>query len=347
MVIYWVTTKTLFLLFRATRNIITNIFGESDDEEFEGFDKNEVDKTVMGAAAVETSSVAATSARAARDEGVGSSLSSGDDSGSHDEICRNKLLAVQKAGPNQQSVHSADREDDSPSLSSSDEGVIEDDSRNIGRKQSLVSLTKYSGGDVHRRGSDDNKEQQLRPNSTFALLEDALNRQKEQRRINCIKSRTDITFINDLDDRVSGMIARMKLAAAEDQELSIMCQPATRKLKMLREVDNMIKKNDIKGPLIESGMLTVLTKWLSPLPNRNLPNQDIRTCLLRALEDFPNISTDIMKESGIGKAVMYLSKYPKELPQNKLICRRLISRSFCFHSELKNSVLFIVFFIRR
>lgn len=77
--------------------------------------------------------------------------------------------------------------------------------------------------------------------------------------------------------------------------------------------------------MIELGMLSAIAEWLAPLPDRSLPNIKIREELIEVLRDFGEIGTDYLKSSGIGKAVMFLFKHPKETKQNKQKLEKLIN----------------------
>lgn len=138
------------------------------------------------------------------------------------------------------------------------------------------------------------------------------------------RKRKNIDIINDSDDVIAEMISRMKTAADEDFENNKSRQPATNKLKLLPRIEDPLRKIDLREALLDSGILGVMTDWLTPLPDRSLPNVRVREVMLQVLQDFNISDTERLKASGIGKAVMYLYKHPKETKENKMKAHRLI-----------------------
>ena len=60
---------------------------------------------------------------------------------------------------------------------------------------------------------------------------------------------------------------------------------ATRKLKYLTIVEKQLRKIDLRQAFLDAGVLSVITDWLSPLPDRSLPNLKVREAMLKLLAE--------------------------------------------------------------
>ncbi|KAA3670058.1 transcription factor SPN1 [Paragonimus westermani] len=178
----------------------------------------------------------------------------------------------------------------------------------------------------HTSDSDDGDEGEDEDGDTFVSDFDKIMARKREELSRKRRRNRDIEFLNDSDDMILAMISRMREAADTDRQLLAANKPATKKLKMISEVASLLRRADLKTALIENGMLSAITEWLAPLPGHTLPNLVIRDTMLSCLREFQALPTEVLQDSGIGKALMYLYKHPRETRENKDRAGKLISK---------------------
>merc|ERR1711892_1015237 len=97
------------------------------------------------------------------------------------------------------------------------------------------------------------------------------------------RRKKDIDVINDNDDAIAKMIADMRIAAKEDRDLNDMGNPAIKKMGMFKRMMQNICKVELRLAFIEANLLSVMTDWLAPMPDKSLPHVIIRSEFLRML----------------------------------------------------------------
>lgn len=117
----------------------------------------------------------------------------------------------------------------------------------------------------------------------------------------------------------------MEDAAIEDNESIENGQAALAKHKLLSTALEMLNKKHLHEVLLDAGILSAIRLWLEPLPNRILPADRLRKSLLDVLKLMP-IETDHLRESGIGRIVMFFARRAQETPEIQRLAKELVAR---------------------
>ena len=97
------------------------------------------------------------------------------------------------------------------------------------------------------------------------------------------RKKKNVDIINDNDDIIAALLSDMRKAAEMDFIANQNKKPSMNKLKMLDVVQSNLMKIDYREALLDSGVLRVITAWLSRLPDGSLPSLKIRTAMLNIL----------------------------------------------------------------
>ncbi|RPB00027.1 hypothetical protein L873DRAFT_1805811 [Choiromyces venosus 120613-1] len=152
------------------------------------------------------------------------------------------------------------------------------------------------------------------------------------------KKGEDLEEMND--DLITALKQRMIDAANRDQEAIVNGQQAVHKLAMLEEVKDILQRPNLMATAMDNNLLEAMKRWLEPLPNKALPAYGIQKVMFEIMGKM-KITTDYLRESGIGKVVMFYTKDKR--PQlhikreaNRLVrdwSRPILGRSDDYHSR--------------
>lgn len=117
----------------------------------------------------------------------------------------------------------------------------------------------------------------------------------------------------------------MEAAATRDCDSIETGQPALAKHRMLPEVLEALTRKHLHESLLDAGILLAIRSWLEPLPNRGLPAVHLRKALLEVLRTLP-IETDHLRESGLGRIIIFFARRAQEAPDIQRLAKDLVSR---------------------
>jgi transcription factor SPN1 len=143
------------------------------------------------------------------------------------------------------------------------------------------------------------------------------------------KKKREKKNLSEVEEEAKHFLHQMELAADEDETAIAERRPATKKLSMLNEVCDMLKRRDMQRLLLDFQLLKVCKRWIQPLPNGTLGNITIRQRLLDTISKMTGetgISPNDLKQSDFGKVVMILYKHRSETPSMKRLLKELIEQ---------------------
>lgn len=96
------------------------------------------------------------------------------------------------------------------------------------------------------------------------------------------------------------------------------------KVKLLPKVVSALSKANLADTILDNNLLQSVRIWLEPLPDGSLPSFEIQKSLFTAIERLP-IKTEHLKESGLGRVVIFYTKSKRVEPQLARLAERIIA----------------------
>ncbi|CCK68432.1 transcription factor SPN1 KNAG_0A07800 [Huiozyma naganishii CBS 8797] len=208
--------------------------------------------------------------------------------------------------------------------SDSDSDSGEDDGAASGRSggtRVTGSQNAYDSDDNNVGGQQLTKRQQLEEKL------DALLKKPKVRRTR----RDEDDLEQFLDEKILRLKDEMNVAAQMDIdtlnkriETGDSSQVAIQKVKLLPKVESILSKANLADTILDNNLLQSVRIWLEPLPDGSLPSFEIQKSLFAAIKDLP-VKTEHLKESGLGRVMIFYTKSKRVEPQLARIAERLIA----------------------
>ncbi|KAJ2711286.1 Transcription factor iws1 [Coemansia spiralis] len=128
-----------------------------------------------------------------------------------------------------------------------------------------------------------------------------------------------------IDEMIVELRKRMRDAAYRDIDDNKDRLPAIHKLAMLPTVVEELGKPHLYEAFLDNNIVDSIRLWLEPLDDGSLPSLDVQSAMLGALKKLP-IRRDHLRESGIGKIVLFMSKCPRIPETNRRACEQFIQQ---------------------
>ncbi|CCE62950.1 hypothetical protein TPHA_0D03140 [Tetrapisispora phaffii CBS 4417] len=161
-------------------------------------------------------------------------------------------------------------------------------------------------------------------------LEDKLDKLLKKPKVR--RSRQDEDDLEQyLDEKILRLKDEMNIAAQMDIEtLNKRIETndksliAVQKVKLLPKVVSILSKANLADTILDNNLLQSVRIWLEPLPDGSLPSFEIQKSLFAALNKLP-IKTEHLKESGLGRVVIFYTKSKRVEAPLPRIAEKLIA----------------------
>ena len=84
-------------------------------------------------------------------------------------------------------------------------------------------------------------------------------------------------------------------------------------------------RNSLANYFVDNNLLEAVCKWLEPLPDRPLPALDIQPEFFPTLKKMEFIDTNMLKESQLGRVVLFYTKCKRVTPDIQRLANDLVS----------------------
>ncbi|KZT22060.1 transcription factor iws1 [Neolentinus lepideus HHB14362 ss-1] len=128
------------------------------------------------------------------------------------------------------------------------------------------------------------------------------------------------------DEEVSRLREAMLTAADDDEQANKEKLPATSKLKMLSQVMEVLRKTSLAQSIIDNNLLEGVRRFLEPLPDRSLPALNIQKEIFGILSKLEYIDSAVLKESRLGRVVLFYTKSKRVTPDVARAAETLVSK---------------------
>ncbi|KAG6900615.1 hypothetical protein C0993_007838 [Termitomyces sp. T159_Od127] len=269
-------------------------------------------------------------------------------SSDEEDVSRLKPKKVQKNKPIQQSLTRQDAYESS--AGDSEDDYQEDHARPLkGKRPSARRRSSTDGKPVARKRKRREQPEidlnDLPPEQASKLrldmkIEEILKPKKASRRGK--KKANEEVLDTFADDEVARLRESMNAAAEEDQRANLEKLPALAKLKLLPEAMDTLQKHvspvlrfsrplilhcraSLAQSMIDNNLLEAVRRWLEPLPDHSLPALNIQREFFAILRKMEFIDSAVLKESGMGKVVLFYTKCKRVTPEITKVAKELVS----------------------